>query len=668
MRSKIFSFNWSYGKQNLKANAGIYMISLLVLPLLMIPSLLNQSPRWMHYITLRDLAFIPGIYVWIMPMVLALVLYGFLFSRKQVDFVGSLPINRRCIFWTNYWIGIGILVSSLLLTVMIISLVISLQSHMIVDSIVLVRFLIFYSLCAFFTFSVMVFAIACTGNRLTALLLAITLICLPSTIRMYQGSTIYTTENRNRTSYIVMNADDELYYRRSQNSNSDDYVLANMTSVHPANELHPVQLSICAVEGLMYTGLAYVVFKRRKLEVAQTTFMKQSTHDFVRSLIVFTPLYLFIGTDAFGSNYIEMIFVILIFVLFYLYDITTHRTSHSFKRSLCLYFVVIVVSIGIHFVKDIHDEFWYRQLGRNDVQSITVEVPAQFRGFNQKNRSTITIDDPKFIDAFFDKKYVLNSDSFDGPHFDFALNTRFNSYRYSNWSQDRYQLDAFIMDYLLEHSAMKQKFTEVPFAMDDVYEISFFGNEITKDQLRYILELLRMEEVDEKIINHYDHEQNPICTEDSSWKHGICQINNNHQLDVAVYENGVNKSYFLNVNVNEQVYLYLWNIINQQQFEQLKKLPEQLVIAEGEMSVFDQKVTEYYLGKEQGNSLTDKVSKWLSDYEYQPLTTIEQVYFVQLRVSFESVDNFYQSVTLLLPVDDEVQEMLKNEVSGYVYD
>ncbi|MDD6467553.1 MAG: ABC transporter permease [Erysipelotrichaceae bacterium] len=667
MRSKIFSFNWNYGKQNLKTNIGIYFVIFLILPLILIPTLLNHSSN-VRYLTLEDLSLLPGLFVYIIPILLVFVLYGFLFSRKQVDFICSFPLSRKEIFWTNYWIGLGILIASLLVSALVILLVVWLQPNQYIAGIVLFRFVIFYSISAFLTFSIATFAISCTGNRLTALLLAITIMFLPSMIRFYEGTSTYTYF---QNSGFIQERNQEVVYLRNRSQQVNFYYPTSLNALAPQNELQISQLVLTTIEAVVYTGCAYLVFKRRKMEVAQSTFIKQKTHDIVRTLFIFLPLFLVIG--SFGSIYLQVIFIIIFFVLFYLYDLMTRRTTHSFNRSILLYLMTVVLVVVVQLGRNMLEDFCYHPLTRKDIKSITVELPSFIRCTDQDFENVITIDQKEFIDAFFDPRYFqveTQAETYQEENsISIRLNTRWNSYEYKISNINSKGLDEFIINYLANEPMLEQQWKQAPFMYEDLYAMNFSGMELDETQFDYLLQQIKQEPWNKENLYHHYKNISSYCLNGNGQQHGICNMDLHDRVYFSAYQKGLKHRYYLDINTNETLRLYLWNQLNQDQFNHLKQFSSYENVISGYIQIYDDKETEYYIGKDSSyEQLSHKIFNWLQQYEYQPLTTFEHQQLIRIELSMQDTNISYRDIKLLLPMDEEIKQMIQDEVIRHVYD
>ena len=103
-------FNKNYFVQNLKKSKTLLGITILVVPILTVLVLINfyftDSYNIDYEETTRIFNIVNILGMYIVPIAISQILFGYIFKRKSIDFIGSMPINRRSIFLTNIIGGI----------------------------------------------------------------------------------------------------------------------------------------------------------------------------------------------------------------------------------------------------------------------------------------------------------------------------------------------------------------------------------------------------------------------------------------------------------------------------------------------------------------------------------------------------------------------------------
>ena len=111
MRLKIL-FNRKYFWQNVMKSKAVLALVFGIIPILnAIFVLLNAtSVENTELIDFTELSIINLFGMYVIPIVVALCLLGYVFKRKSVDFINSMPLSRREIYVTNATGGIILLV------------------------------------------------------------------------------------------------------------------------------------------------------------------------------------------------------------------------------------------------------------------------------------------------------------------------------------------------------------------------------------------------------------------------------------------------------------------------------------------------------------------------------------------------------------------------------
>ena len=95
-------FNINYLRQNLKKSKVILLIFTLLIPILNTLALIMTSINSNNYVpSLLDISVINIVGIYFLPLVISICLFNFMFKKKSVDFINSMPISRKSIFITN---------------------------------------------------------------------------------------------------------------------------------------------------------------------------------------------------------------------------------------------------------------------------------------------------------------------------------------------------------------------------------------------------------------------------------------------------------------------------------------------------------------------------------------------------------------------------------------
>ncbi len=115
--SLIKWFNGKYLLQNLKKSKGLLTLLVLIIPI--ITTLIIVSINASIFEVVVDeitLSYANLIGMYIIPFIISVIVGGYVYKRNSVDFINSMPMNRKTIFFTNFIAGVLIIFAIQVLT------------------------------------------------------------------------------------------------------------------------------------------------------------------------------------------------------------------------------------------------------------------------------------------------------------------------------------------------------------------------------------------------------------------------------------------------------------------------------------------------------------------------------------------------------------------------
>ena len=389
-------FNFNYLKENIKKSRAIILLCMLLLPTIggiillvscsdgnnLMPSIYEVSAHMLF-----------GMYI--IPIILSLTLFNFIYKKGSIDFTLSMPINKKQIFLTNTIGGIVILLLMQIIN-FVITLIISLiYSNIIIDYKMLFDILLIYSIAYIFVFTSCNVAVSVSSNKITTIvvtLLILFLVPFVSTFISFRGFQ-YSAGSNARIECTSKDCIPSVYECDNikcdvdkKNNIYSGYVtkIDNITYTLPYELIEKLMLSNEAdskinvsiikmiVLSILYTVMGVILFARKKFEVVGTSFRSERTHIFVRTLTtvpIVCVAYTIIRNFSVSSSDIFSIILLLVLIFTYLiiYDlITRKKVTNFFKMLICLGAVSgVVVIIGLLF-KD--SEY---NINTDDIKEIT---------------------------------------------------------------------------------------------------------------------------------------------------------------------------------------------------------------------------------------------------------------------------------------------------------
>lgn len=375
-------FNFNYLKENIKKSKAIILLCILLLPIINgIILLMNCS---------LDNGFMPNIYelsgvvlfgMYIVPIVLSITLFSFVYKKGSIDFTLSMPISKKQIFLTNTVGGIVILLLMQLINFIIMFFVSLIYSNIIIDYKMLFDILLIYSISYIFVFTCTNIAVSVSSNKITTIvvtLLILFLIPFISTFITTDGfdydaggtakiecisdaciPTIYecndirceVDKKNNIYSGYVTKVDDITY------TMPYELIKDTMFGIESENNIN-ISLIKMSILSVIYVFVGLILFSKKKYEVVGTSFRSDNVHIFVRTLTTIPIVcisYIIIRNFDISSYDLFSIVLLLVLIFAYLiiYDlITRKKVTNLFKMAFCLVIVFVFAALTGYFFDD----------------------------------------------------------------------------------------------------------------------------------------------------------------------------------------------------------------------------------------------------------------------------------------------------------------------------
>ena len=190
-------FNFNYLKQNLKKSKGALAIFIGIIPIINILTLflMSDNNHSNEIISLSNISIINFIGVFILPIVISICLFGYVFKKRSVDFVNSMPISRKSIFITNTIGGIGILVLMNLINAIFIYILSNTLPNLIIPIPMIIDYFILWTVAYVFVFTVSNIAVSVSGNMITSIAVSALILFLIPYIHFFTCEALIPTHN-----------------------------------------------------------------------------------------------------------------------------------------------------------------------------------------------------------------------------------------------------------------------------------------------------------------------------------------------------------------------------------------------------------------------------------------------------------------------------------------
>lgn len=335
-------FNLKYFLQNIKkSKMAIVLFTTLVplftsLYLIMSADGAYYTPEYMEF---TSLSVINIIFMYVVPFILSVSLFGYVYKKTSVDFMGSMPISRKSIFLTNTLGGIILIILTQLITLICTFIL----KYIIADSIVIFSGLIldvfiYQTIAYIFVFSVCNLAMSLSGNLITqiALTLLITFL-IPFT------NSVFTEFETQKRANLISNGET---IATMYNYDSTIYTAPAMifTGDYEYNTYSMIKMGVLTI---LYIGLGTYIFNKRKMEVAGTSFENKWIHLGVKTLTL-APFCALLVALVDSSDYEVILMLLAIMLVYYfIYDLITNKKI-KIPLSIGAFCISVIALFGIY--------------------------------------------------------------------------------------------------------------------------------------------------------------------------------------------------------------------------------------------------------------------------------------------------------------------------------
>lgn len=384
-------FNKNYLKENIKKSKGLIALLVIVVPLITTLSILflSRSENYTKLLDIGEMIWPNLICMYIIPVVLSLVLFGYVYKKSSVDFINSMPLNRKTIFITNTVAGILLITVIQVLTLIAIFLCNSLCSTVTVFPQMLIDIFISMWVSYLFMFLTTNLAMTLSGTFLTQVVLTMLILFLvPFTESMfnYNQTTVFDYE-------MVNKSGDDTTFANIISSKNKNYTMPYNIIWNAGDGMYSNESILkMAVLGIVYLALGTYFFQKRKMENAEESFSNDKVHLLVKALTIFPMI---VVLNRMGVSGAENIFVISLIVIYYfVYDFIVKRKI-KFIKSVVALVVTLVVLQGI--VAGADKVFIPKDNINKVKRSDVAKIPIKFENYYYYG-STLDLKDSYFID------------------------------------------------------------------------------------------------------------------------------------------------------------------------------------------------------------------------------------------------------------------------------
>ena len=354
------NININFMKEMFKKNAVLYvaiLFGILAIGLLLAFSSVGQYYRIydnrgytvntdsiVKVFDLYNFIFFTVMIISVIPPMLSITLFSWVYKRKKVDFIASMPLNKRTIFISNVLLGVVFILASVVLYTSSIAVGALLGGKVFFVKQFVDTF-VYMLLAMLFLFGICNLAMSKAGNMITQLvLIGLMLFLLPTGVRIFQSrleySSTYRIEDSNASS---------AYFKSYDREFKTNYLPIPLNTIYGEkdNYISPFKAGETMLYIVAIYGLTLYLFEHRNMEENQESFKSIILHEIVKGatmVAVITALVVTALNDDISIP-IGLLFIIISIVYFVIYDFITGKKikwSHTAIALICTYVVSCV--------------------------------------------------------------------------------------------------------------------------------------------------------------------------------------------------------------------------------------------------------------------------------------------------------------------------------------
>lgn len=569
-------FNFNYLKQNLKKSKGALAIFIGIIPIINILTLflMSDNNHSNEIISLSNISIINFIGVFILPIVISICLFGYVFKKRSVDFVNSMPISRKSIFITNTIGGIGILVLMNLINAIFIYILSNTLPNLIIPIPMIIDYFILWTVAYVFIFTVSNIAVSVSGNMITSIAVSALILFLIPYIHFFTCEALIPTHNNQyilecTSKECISNEYDSIYPEYVELSKENKYMMTFGQKEYKVSYSIPANLILNVsnysypngseklynttsiiktfILSLIYIVIGYFLFINRKMEVSETSFKNTTVHNIVKCLTM-VPILSFTYL-IFKESYLDIISILILLVIiiayYFIFDLITRRGINNFKLNIIT--LIIYIPLFMLFMKGLDAITNVKTFNVNDIDSVNIDILSE--DTINPIVSEVYIEDKNFINyllknSAYDSYEIKNNDI---PYINvnFKINNKL-LYTQISFPKEEYE---YIKKYLSNNDELKKTIDK--FEYKETYAIKIGNLVVNEEEVKELSSLCDKYIQDEVIISNLrglrmnlysytNHELNnyEINTDNKEIIQKIMEIENNYLEDNLDLLNG----------------------------------------------------------------------------------------------------------------------------------
>ena len=368
-------FNGKYLLQNIKKSKMTIALFFILVPVFTSLMIIASEDYTFEFGTL-GLVNIFGMYI--IPFIFSICLFGYVFKKNSVDFIGSMPISRKSIFITNTIGGIILILLMQVVTFFLTLLISSLTKGIIFTSMAY-DILIFQTVAYIFVFVASNLAMSLSGNLVTQI--AVTMLI----VFIVPFSTWYVkimSDDMHSNLYKLMNNEIEIM----EVSKIENYTAPFLIANDGTYEYNMGSMWKMIILSVVYFAIGYIAFHKRKMEMAGESFENKYVHFIVKGLTLIPFVAVLKGISGYSELTLSAIIMAIILVYYIIFDLITSKKIKIWENMIAA-IVSIATIYGVYSIAININGNIEKKLELNSVKSVNINISNMFHiKITDKNR------------------------------------------------------------------------------------------------------------------------------------------------------------------------------------------------------------------------------------------------------------------------------------------
>lgn len=595
-------FNIKFLKENIKRTKAVILLLIFLVPVInVIYYLMNNASSGITMPTIIEIEPLSLIGMYILPVILSITLFSFIYKRKSSDFVMSFPVSKKQIFISNTIGGIIVIVAMNIINYLFTLIASLLLSNVLLDYRMLFDMFILWTVSYIFVFTCTNIAVSLSSNKITTVVVTLLVLFLVPFVHTFitsddfkgtSNSDIYTycdNEACKPTNYKCYSTSCEInkrqnlyiytYYDEVEKGANYTLPYAIIYETIISGETPSINRIILkmAFLSIAYMVIGLFLFTRKKFEVVETSFKSERLHIFIRSLTtipIICVYYIILINSSIGlSDIFTIIFLVVLLITYVIiYDLLTRKKVTNILKSLA---ALIIVGIIVIFTGELSSSKDVEQIDVNDIDKMTFidSNMVNNNGYTTNKELinyiiSIHIDNVKGEENYYsnfnvritvDKKTYAFWISTTKEQYNHILNTLSNDETYQKTSSKLKNKDVFAIrlngdrSYIFKDNELYQKVLEEfqnSTTIQNEASNTLFSTEISiydNFEVNTISFGITNEELQEQILNYYNSEAKKTFNDPDV---------NIHTYYIGEYDketNTTSEDYFSNYYQNENI-------------------------------------------------------------------------------------------------------------------